>query len=852
VTAGEPLPTGDEVYRNLGFTVFAPLAPGRILGDDIETTTAGGGLMTWFEVAIYALPDATDPTYRITHLALYDRCPDAGGTVFLDLLEGTPVEINERDAIFRIFFDLAGIEESIPERFWFGISFDTPTAGALGGAVPDIGISEDLIYVSSLSEGRCHGQLVAISNPYSALYANVFVRQAQPFFISYSARTQTSPQPQFDGGGGCVSSSELDDCGDGINLLHDCEAYADGVRMAIDECTLHSISMKVAGADGGTRDIEIELYTDDDGKPGIPIPNTRGCALILRTLFLEKIFFDYPGNVVLPRKFWVVLMDNDRASGPGVAGEPAEIGSSENTVVQFNRANGQWVPAVVVEGGGLCRPGLGLPCSSYIMTISCLGPAPRGACCDRLSGTCRNGAFAGDCEGAWEAESNCTTAPFENDCGVIACCEKDPVDAEETICTNKTLLDCVEDGGEPAEDGLDCAPEAECGEPACINAQGDCFSEHAGLGCNNLECCNLVCAEDDFCCTRRWDSDCVGEAGAFGALLLCGALAPLNNRCFEAAEIFLGDTNISTVHASRDGVPLPDRCRSFESITIHDDVWFYFVAPTTGTLTVDLCGWGDTNFDSFMAVYAGRECPAIEVLACNDDDCLNTFLSKLTLPVASGLEYMIRIGSWVEGGQSTGTVTLSLDVEGCPDDLPTIYVDPPARVVDARPPTPRNNEDVSLGIEFLTVTATPGADPACFRVDCETLPDPDANGIRSIVENPSGQYLIRLHRPISTGAVTVGGYHGTGRLDRFVLTSHPANVNGDGQANANDVTALRNCLLGTNMAVNCPHGLYSGDMNRSMALDIGDIPGLIEVLIGSDEYEMWDRTSLPSEGICAP
>lgn len=53
--------------------------------------------------------------------------------------------------------------------------------------------------------------------------------------------------------------------------------------------------------------------------------------------------------------------------------------------------------------------------------------------------------------------------------------------------------------------------------PVCTNGLGDCFAAHPGLGCENQDCCERVCALDTFCCDKdnpnaSWDQTCADEA----------------------------------------------------------------------------------------------------------------------------------------------------------------------------------------------------------------------------------------------------------------------------------------------------------------------------------------------------
>jgi hypothetical protein len=54
---------------------------------------------------------------------------------------------------------------------------------------------------------------------------------------------------------------------------------------------------------------------------------------------------------------------------------------------------------------------------------------------------------------------------------------------------------------------------------ACVDGVGDCYTPHAGVGCDNEACCQEVCESDPFCCLTEWDGLCAEAAGE-----LCGVL----------------------------------------------------------------------------------------------------------------------------------------------------------------------------------------------------------------------------------------------------------------------------------------------------------------------------------------
>jgi len=54
--------------------------------------------------------------------------------------------------------------------------------------------------------------------------------------------------------------------------------------------------------------------------------------------------------------------------------------------------------------------------------------------------------------------------------------------------------------------------------PAACGQTGDCCRQHDGVGCARVQCCELICASDPFCCEQRWDEYCAVSAEA-----LCSA-----------------------------------------------------------------------------------------------------------------------------------------------------------------------------------------------------------------------------------------------------------------------------------------------------------------------------------------
>jgi len=94
-------------------------------------------------------------------------------------------------------------------------------------------------------------------------------------------------------------------------------------------------------------------------------------------------------------------------------------------------------------------------------------------------------------------------------------------------------------------------------------------------------------------------------------------------------------------------------CDLAGTTSIDRDIWFRWVAPSTGGLTLSLCAGG--SLDTKIAVYPGTGCPANgTALACDDDDCGFASTSTVYLNVVSGQSYVFQIGMFPG---AAGTIT---------------------------------------------------------------------------------------------------------------------------------------------------------------------------------------------------
>ncbi|MCA9284170.1 MAG: hypothetical protein KDA22_03075 [Phycisphaerales bacterium] len=200
-----------------------------------------------------------------------------------------------------------------------------------------------------------------------------------------------------------------------------------------------------------------------------------------------------------------------------------------------------------------------------------------------------------------------------------------------------------------------------CG-PVC-GIEGDCFLPHGGTGCADVDCCELVCAQDAFCCEGKWDIDCAVEAFA-----LCEGTPPANDDCGGCIAVGTGSFPFSTIGATTSGPALPAACDEGSGNQFGADIWYCYAATCDGFAVVSTCGTAD--FDTRLAGYTGS-CDALSLVGCSDDapGCVPSFTSRMNLEVVCGETYLIRLGGFANA-QGTGTLTIMCIGGACPVPCP--------------------------------------------------------------------------------------------------------------------------------------------------------------------------------------
>ncbi len=136
---------------------------------------------------------------------------------------------------------------------------------------------------------------------------------------------------------------------------------------------------------------------------------------------------------------------------------------------------------------------------------------------------------------------------------------------------------------------------------------------------------------------------------------------PANDDCENAEGIIAGEYGIhnmitgvefSTLEATFDGDGL---CQT------EPNVWYVYTADVSAEVTVSTDGLLgaeelELDYDSYLAVYDGSDCPPTTLIACNDDYDENYDYSQLTFVATEGNQYLIEVGGIDKGGRTaTGT-----------------------------------------------------------------------------------------------------------------------------------------------------------------------------------------------------
>ncbi|MGB0716858.1 MAG: hypothetical protein ACPGXK_13330, partial [Phycisphaerae bacterium] len=115
--------------------------------------------------------------------------------------------------------------------------------------------------------------------------------------------------------------------------------------------------------------------------------------------------------------------------------------------------------------------------------------------------------------------SSCPTVESAIACGDDDdVCAPDGLQSRITLPVNQGEQYKIRVGGfsTTIQPGLDVGPgtiNIQCGS-SCGPGAGGCFEANGTPGCDDPNCCEIVCAEDAFCCDTEWDTLCANSATA--------------------------------------------------------------------------------------------------------------------------------------------------------------------------------------------------------------------------------------------------------------------------------------------------------------------------------------------------
>jgi len=329
--------------------------------------------------------------------------------------------------------------------------------------------------------------------------------------------------------------------------------------------------------------------------------------------------------------------------------------------------------------------------------------------------------------------------PNENDCCVPSP-DFTPGCSDAACC----LLVCLQDSFCcEIEWDADCAERASitcgaCPYPCPDNPFDSCFEPHAQPGCNDPECCSIVCGMDPFCCQFFWDGLCVSEALTFCTLPPCpfeckgtdegepcgddtngGCNSTSSSKstcCFASGGIGCDDPDCTTAVCSIDPF-----CCEFQ--------WDFICASEALVFCPDTCpveylfrdiACGETVCATAWASNNVRDTDWYQITLTQEPGTLIRFSAKTTLPLVIGLVDTDGVADC----QLASFLNPFAVVGFCGEGAVEICLAPGTYWFFAAPlvfdgfPCGRGNNDYSVTLECLGECVP----PACGNVenDCQT------------------------------------------------------------------------------------------------------------------------------------
>ena len=283
--------------------------------------------------------------------------------------------------------------------------------------------------------------------------------------------------------------------------------------------------------------------------------------------------------------------------------------------------------------------------------------------------------------------------------------------------------------------------------------------------------------------------------------------------------------------------------------TMQNDIWYDWIAPATGRVSVETCD-GPNTPNTSLVIYRGCDCP-IEFgteLDCGENliapGCL--LGSRVTAAVQHGECYKLRLGGRLG---STPSGTLKIDFNACPHGSITA-IHPTNQTIDARAPLDPATQE-PLGIDSFTIHWPDGStEPFCYSY-CETLVDGFAANLifGPITDHGNDVFTVNLARPLAPGASGVlTALHGDGSVSTVTVASLPADADGSGSVDMNDLDFLV-------AELNKPASFdkYRHDMDHSLGFTPRDLLRWLDLAAGiPGAFDPWLKHTAPDCSACCP
>lgn len=219
------------------------------------------------------------------------------------------------------------------------------------------------------------------------------------------------------------------------------------------------------------------------------------------------------------------------------------------------------------------------------------------------------------------------------------------------------------DAANPLNDciGYQLTVDVQDGDSACgTGSTQPCDVAHAQPGCDDWNCCNLVCISDPNCCSQDWDALCVtnGAVGICGYFIYsCNDTNPANDCLTSAGSLALNTlVPFDLFAANTDG---PSALITGAASGSIKDVWYFTQAPGNGQLNYTV---NTPSFDSVLELYGPFDTASV---GDPEETMLPAYIGTIDgfgaggegvtlLDAQSGKYYLIRIAQWDQDTVAAG------------------------------------------------------------------------------------------------------------------------------------------------------------------------------------------------------